>query len=245
MICRICGNESAFAFKAPIMNGAHDVSYYHCETCRFLETEQPYWLKEAYVSPINASDTGYVTRNVNLSLVSLALCALLFDRSKKFLDYGAGYGIFCRLMRDYGLDFYWSDKHTPNLFCKGFEHAGQPIEAVTCFECFEHFEDPIREIGKILSISKNIIFSTLLVPPGTDVPDKSWWYYGFDHGQHVSLYSLKTLRWIAARYKLNLYSDGINLHILTPKKMHPLIMRLYFRISRSRLAPWFKKSLLR
>ncbi len=38
-----------------------------------------------------------------------------------FLDYAGGYGVFTRLMRDIGFDFYWHDPYTQNLFANGFE----------------------------------------------------------------------------------------------------------------------------
>jgi len=48
---------------------------------------------------------------------------------------------------------------------------------------------------------------------GTD-----WWYYGLEHGQHVSLYSKKTFLIISKIFKLNYYNIG-ELHILTNKKI--------------------------
>ncbi len=50
--------------------------------------------------------------------------------------------MFTRLMRDYGFDFLHYDKHTQNLFARGFEFHDEKIEAITCFECFEHFVNP-------------------------------------------------------------------------------------------------------
>ena len=42
-----------------------------------------------------------------------------------------------------------------------------------------------------------------------------WWYYGPEHGQHISFYRMKTLRYIAAKRGLYLCSNGRNLHLLT------------------------------
>lgn len=52
MTCKICGKENKFIFKAKILK-KYDVSYFHCENCGFLQTEEPHWLSEAYKSPIN------------------------------------------------------------------------------------------------------------------------------------------------------------------------------------------------
>ena len=69
----------------------------------------------------------------------------------------------------------------------------------------------------MLRFSDTIIFSTELMPQ--EIPDpKDWWYYGFNHGQHISFYTEKTLNSLANQFKLNYYNvDGI--HILTKKKV--------------------------
>ena len=88
---------------------------------------------------------------------------------------------------------------------------------------FEHFIDPLEELEKMLLISKNILLTTILLPD--PVPEiKNWWYYGTEHGQHISFYSKKTLEFLAKKYNLNLYTNGINLHLLTDKKIK------YFKI---------------
>jgi len=199
------------------IRGVYDAEYYLCRGCGFMFVGNPVWLAEAYQEPIADTDTGYVLRNVYLSRKTLVLFMFLFNIRASFLDYAGGYGMLARLMRDYGLDFYTYDLHTPNLFMKGLEYKNQHIEALTCFECFEHFDLPINEIEKMLKISKNIFFSTLLLPE--EVPRDDWEYYGLKHGQHISFYSFKTLLYIAKKYKLNLYSDGANLHLFTEKKI--------------------------
>jgi hypothetical protein len=76
----------------------------------------------------------------------------------------------------------------------------------------------------MLKISKNILFSTELYGETPPNPDK-WWYYGLDHGQHISFYNLKTLRYIADKYGLNIYSNGKNLHLLTSKNLNNFLFK--------------------
>ncbi|MGK5094019.1 class I SAM-dependent methyltransferase [Deltaproteobacteria bacterium TL4] len=175
-----------------------------------MQTEEPYWLEEAYSRPINISDTGYMQRNLNLSRQLTTLFSLFFNVQGKYLDYAGGYGVFVRLMRDVGFDYYWDDKYSQNLFSEGFEwDQSKPnsIEAITTFESFEHFVNPMEEIDKILSISNNLIFTTLLLPDPIPTPD-NWWYYGLDHGQHISFYTEKTLRYIANHFELHYFNTG-------------------------------------
>ena len=217
MKCKICQSEATHV-KTLKVRGAYDAHYYLCEKCGFMLVGDPTWLKEAYNEPINTTDTGYVLRNVYLSRKTLVLFSFLFNTKATFLDFAGGYGMLARLMRDYGLDFLNDDAYTPNLFMKGFEYKNQKIEAITCFEGFEHFAEPKKEIDKIFLISPNIFFSTVLFS-GKEAPSDDWEYYGLNHGQHVSFYSLKTLEYIAIKYKVNVYSDGANLHLFTEKKI--------------------------
>jgi hypothetical protein len=230
MICKICGQESRAVFRAKVL-GRHDAQYFHCPSCRFLQTEEPYWLEQAYSNVINAQDTGLLARNTDLSRRVAVLLFFLFDRKSLFVDYAGGYGVFARLMRDIGFEFYWHDPLCPNLFAKGFEWdpvTGRPVEAVTCFEAFEHFLQPREDLKKILSVSRTVIFSTQLLP--ADVPEPAdWWYYGFNHGQHISFYSLQTLAYLAAQNNLRLYSNHRNLHLLTEKKLSPSKFQLLLK----------------
>jgi hypothetical protein len=115
MTCKICTQQAKQIFTAKILN-KYDIKYYHCEHCGFLQTEEPFWLEEAYGESINVSDTGYMQRNLLLSQKLTILLRLFFYKNAKFVDYAGGYGVFVRLMRDIGFDFYWDDKYTTNLF---------------------------------------------------------------------------------------------------------------------------------
>lgn len=236
MKCRICNNDAEFKFAHRVMN-KYNVNYYCCPNCSFVFTEDPYWLEEAYKNPINIYDTGIISRNLYFSKVISSVIFLLFDRNEKFLDYAGGYGILTRLMRDIGFDFYWDDKHTKNILAKGFGLKSvkqEKFEILTTFEVFEHLTDPVKEIREMLELSPNIIFSTELLP--LPIPDpESWWYYEFNHGQHVSFYSLRTLKVIAEKYSLNFYSSGV-IHLFTKKQLNPFIFYLIVKLAKYGLA---------
>ncbi len=232
MKCKICQSESEILFTEKVLD-KYNVKYFHCRSCGFIFTEEPHWIEESYSSAINSSDTGIMDRNIHYSRLTSVLLYFFFDKHEKFLDYGGGYGIFTRLMRDVGFDFYWDDKFCENILARGFEfiRSGQEkVKAVTAFEVFEHLINPIEEINKMLKLADTIIFSTELLP--VEKPDpKDWWYYSFDHGQHVAFYSSKTLRFIAGKYQLNVFSFG-SLHVLTKNKFNPLLAKLLLKFSR-------------
>lgn len=239
MKCTICKNEMREVFSSKVRD-QYEAHYYKCSLCGFLQVVDPVWLTEAYKEPINLSDVGYVSRNILLSQKTLTLFILLFGKGGIFLDYAAGYGVFVRLMRDYGLDFYWDDLYTENIFARGFKYKDQNIDAITCFECFEHFVNPIKELEKMLKISKNIFFSTHLLPDPMPIPNQ-WWYYGLEHGQHIAFYSLRTFEFLAEKYSLNFYTNGVNLHLFTKKKINPFIFRFLMSGKSSLLANILKR----
>ena len=217
----MCGETSSKIFRKKILD-KYDVDYFQCSSCRFIQTEEPYWLKESYKNSINIEDSGLLDRNILFAKRASTVLYFLFNKRGVFLDYGGGYGLFVRLMRDHGFDFYWNDPFTENLFARGFEfNKGKQkrFELVTVFECFEHFADPIAELEKILPFSDSILFSTEIFPSTAPLPEE-WRYYGFSHGQHVALYSLKSLEYIAKKYHLHLCTNKKSFHLLTRKKIN-------------------------
>lgn len=221
MTCKICNQDNESIFTSKILN-KYDIKYFYCPHCGFLQTEEPYWIEEAYAESINVTDTGIMRRNLSLSRKVSILLYFFFKKDRKFVDFAGGYGIFTRLMRDIGFDFSWYDPYTTNLVARGFEYSDKEedkIELLTSFESFEHFANPLDEIEKMLVISKNILFSTNILPSVIPKPEE-WWYYGLEHGQHISFYSKDTLEFIAKKYKLNLYTNGNGIHLLTEKKLN-------------------------
>ncbi|WP_333350408.1 O-linked N-acetylglucosamine transferase family protein [Microcoleus sp. B3-A4] len=218
--CKVCQSDSHLFAQGKVM-GKYDVDYFQCSNCGFVQTEEPYWLEEAYSQPIASSDVGLAFRNLSFSQITQKLLFNFFNHQSKFLDYGGGYGLFVRLMRDAGFDFYWLDKFCQNIFAQGFESdatANNQFELVTAFEVFEHLVHPIDELENLLKKSRNILLSTELLPESNPKPDE-WWYYVLHEGQHVSLYTAKALSIIATKFNLNFYSNGSSLHLLTEKEL--------------------------
>lgn len=244
MNCKICNSKSEKKFKTLVLK-KYTASLFQCPQCLFVQTEDPYWLTEAYENPINTIDTGLMARNLNTAELTSLILFLYFNKIGMFLDYAGGYGIFTRLMRDIGFDFYWHDPYSPNLLARGFEFLASKnkrIDLITSFESFEHFENPLKEIEGMLSISKNIFFSTMLVPTPLPAPE-AWGYYGFNHGQHIAFYSPKSLECIAKKYGLYFYTNNKNLHIFSERKLPHFSFGLLYRLRRFGFMKLIKRKL--
>ena len=239
--CRICGGNAQFAFMGPLLN--YSVRYFDCDVCGYLQTEWPFWLDEAYASPINISDTGLVERNItNAKRVATIMWRHGFSNGR-VVDFAGGHGLLVRMLRDIGIDAYWDDKYCQNSFARGFEHDGSAADFITAFEAFEHFVEPTQEIDRFMAIAPNVVFSTLLLPDPVPEPG-SWWYYGPDHGQHIGFYRKRTLEWLAKKHSALVSTDGASFHVISKSQIRvdltglplkltlktwPLIRRLCFK----------------
>lgn len=230
MNCSICSGKSESVFKALLLN-KYTIHYYQCNSCKFIQTESPFWLQEAYGSAITSLDLGLVKRNLELSTLTEFIIKKCFNFHSSFLDYAGGYGLFVRLMRDKGLDFYWTDQYCENLFAKDQDIKSNTslskFELVTAFEVFEHLVDPLEEIKRIFSFSDSILFSTELQPPKGLKKAEDWWYFMPEIGQHVSLFSEESLKVIAEKFNCYLFSNKTSIHLLTPKKLKEDPFKVY------------------
>jgi len=239
--CRLCGGSTRKVFEATLLS-KHNVSYSLCPDCGLLQTERPYWLDESYSSAIAASDTGQMARASDQSRQVAAIILALFDPNGRFVDYGGGYGVFTRMMRDRGFDFYWTDPYADNIICRGFEYDGNgKVELVSSFETFEHFVEPKKDIDKILNISDTVVFSTELLPEKVPGPSE-WWYYSLEHGQHIAFYSKRTMEHIATAHKLHYHACG-HIHILTSRRLSDFKLRLLEKMPATIMDAWTSRQM--
>lgn len=225
--CPVCAGARQRVFDAVVL-GKYRVDYHHCGHCGLLQTEKPYWLEEAYRSPIADLDTGLVRRN---RLMSHRLACFIFfvcGRAARCLDAAGGYGLLTRLMRDLGFDFRWSDPHCQNLFARGFE-AGEGADrytVITAIEVAEHVHDPLEFFRSLVTTHdvEYLLFSTELYPDRPPDPT-TWVYYALESGQHVSFYQLRTLAAIAERLGMH-YDSHNNLHLFSRRPVGAIRYRL-------------------
>jgi 2-polyprenyl-3-methyl-5-hydroxy-6-metoxy-1,4-benzoquinol methylase len=221
MKCKICYQNSEEIFSKKILL-KYDIRYYRCSQCLFIQTEEPFWLDEAYHDgAIGALDVGIMSRTLMLVDLSKSIISKAFKNLSDFrgLDYGGGHGIFVRMMRDLGFDFYRQDLFAENLFARHFDLNDLPINTrfnlLTAFEVFEHLPSPIDEINKMFTYSDVILFSTELQPSNNISEIENWWYLAPEGGQHISFFNELTFYQIAKKLKVYYYTNKHNLHILS------------------------------
>lgn len=224
MKCKICLTEARELFEGPILQ-KYRAKYYACPHCGFVQTEDPFWLAEAYTSPLSTTDIGLVGRNVGYCVFLKKFISIFCRSVGPFLDYGGGNGMLVRLMRDYGFDFRWLDRYATNAYAQGFEHQpGQRYKVLTAFEVFEHLVNPREELTAMAALSDTIVFSTELIstpPPSLD----SWDYYSGFNGQHIAFYTPRALEILAREVGLRYRYVAGGLHLISKNPPARLLIR--------------------
>lgn len=220
---KITGGRVEPLFKALVL-GKYSVQFYRCCDTGFIQTEEPYWLPEAYSAVIHPADVGHVSRNLSMVKVTSAMIERLFGSAGRFLDYGGGTGLFVRLMRDAGFEFLRADPFCKNTFSLLFDFdeaaagAAARFDLLTAFEVFEHLAAPLDDIAKMFKLSDSILFSTELQPGNELRSAGDWWYFVPEAGQHIAFYNRQTLQFIADHFGASLHSRDNCLHFLTRDK---------------------------
>lgn len=206
--CRACGGPVSKAFETRIL-GRYTATFFRCQSCQSLQSEAPYWLAEAYQSAIVATDTGAVLRNLVCHAAIVAVARTLKLRGR-FLDYGGGAGILCRLLRDSGFDAHLYDRYAEPLYANGFALeldgivAGE-LSMLCAIEVFEHCANPADDVGKLFGLRPRVLFATTLPYSGQG---ESWWYLTKETGQHVFFYSSACLQLFARTYGYDYLAVG-------------------------------------
>ncbi|MFZ4478908.1 MAG: class I SAM-dependent methyltransferase [Rhodoferax sp.] len=232
MICPLCSGRMKHCFNAQVL-GKYSARFEVCDECGFLRVPEPHWLEEAYSSAIASSDTGLVMRNISLACkLAGVLYWVLNERGQgTYLDVAGGYGMLTRIMRDFGFNFYWSDKYCQNLLAPGFEFDQEsgPCRAVTALEVFEHLTDPKGYVEEVLSYSGSeyLFFTTELYRIRPPQPNE-WPYYSLKTGQHIGFFQIKTLETLAAGLGLKFFSAN-GVHVLSKREINKGLMQLVTR----------------
>ncbi len=233
--CRLCGHKTKFLFQRKILR-KYETAFYECSHCDSLQTENPYWINEAYADQRRVLDVGAVLRIQKLRRITFLLFHILkFNSDAKILDWGSGDGLFVRMLRDDGLNAYCWDKYALNMYASGFERSlDEHYSFVTSFEVFEHLTNPQEEIEQIFMSVPDVLLVTtsLYTKQGPE-----WKYLNVLTGRHVFFYSPKAMKLIAEKYgyQLELLSDGILFYRFRLSAIHLWLVRYIVRASNTRV----------
>jgi hypothetical protein len=214
--CPICQSPTFRLFTVMIQfENSRDL--YRCPKCGFSFYPSQDWINGSFSDELNSLDVGSVER---VLLVCDFLSEFIYSEKlteAKFLDYGGGYGLQTRIMRDRGFNFNNFDPHTQPLFSKYF--TGEPCgryDLISLIEVSLHFENPVVEFTKIMELGDYLVFTSVV--PGKDFGPE-WWYITGESGQHIAFYPLSSLMEIAHQLGVMFSSDGRFFHVFHKKPL--------------------------
>lgn len=198
--CRLCGGQSTYEFEGPILR-KYTVKYYRCAQCESLETEQPYWLDEAYADKSNLLDVGRVQRTQIVAMLAAHILDKLGLKEKgPCLDWGGAEGLLCRMLRDRGFPFLTFDRYADATFTPAYkidDPASITPVALTSIEVLEHLPEPLEELSEMFRNQPRVLLFTTELNSGEGA---GWNYLAPINGRHVFFYTERAMHWIAARF---------------------------------------------
>ena len=227
--CPVCDGATEHFGNAQVLV-SHHAEYRRCVSCEAVFAANPTWLPEAYEHAIAESDIGLIGRNIRTARITRRVLRALFRNAESFLDFGAGNGMFVRLMRDAGFPFRYFDSYGPNLFAKGFETdvtTDAHVDFATAFEVLEHLRRPVDEL-RPLALSSDALFATTSVLPTPPPRLDAWWYYSLSSGQHVTFYTERSLDVLAEQLGF-IRSSADEFHLFSHRKVPSTAIRLLVR----------------
>ena len=219
-ICPLTGQAMRQIFTHRVL-GRYEVDYYFCQESGIIQTEEPYWLEEAYRSVISELDTWIARRNATNAMRMEAVLSLLFPSEAVFVDVACGYGILTRMLRDIGFNFFGHDKYCANILAKPFEPANTKAAAICAFEVLEHLTNPLQFLAEQMKLfqTDTVIASTTLFEE--NIPGFDWPYYSFESGQHVTFYQPRSLHLIARLLGCQYFRLPGDYHLITQRRIEP------------------------
>ena len=223
MLCRLCDGPTRESFRLRVLS-KHDVLYFLCQHCRSLQSQEPFWLEEAYRHPSpHPLDVGAAQRVLQNRAAMQVLASVL--NARRILDFGGGDGLLCRLLRDRNLDAYASDKYATLTYASAFAaEVSTGFDIISAFEVVEHLPHPRQDLGALFaSRPRYLVFSTeLYSQQGSD-----WWYLSPETGQHIFFFSDGAMRLLSEQYKYSYYK--LNGWHLFSRELIPAVRLLLIR----------------
>lgn len=207
--CKICGGSTVLLEDMQLK-----LTYALCEKCGFIYKNKDYHLQ------LNEEHKLYLNHNNNLESEGyVKIFADLIDKqikplniSGKILDFGSGPGPVLKLLLErVGYQVYDFDP----FFNNNSEYLDNKYQLITTTEVAEHFTDPIKEFGHLVSLLEEngylLVMTKLRKMP---IPIFLDWWYRRDE-THIAFYTDQSFEILASQFDLKVvYSNHENIVLL-------------------------------
>lgn len=209
--CNLCGNTTILYEKI------HNKEWALCTSCHFLQ----YLLNSSTISGLDKGEPDGAKQPPD-SLVhsrEMFFCELFLRNMnwQSVLMYGAGWSLAPERLLKEGYDVVGCDLWRPliderktSLGSERFHHRDELPDAkwqvISAFEVFEHFINPIHDVGILVDRLENegVIVGCTDFWHGNHLgehpsADLSYW----KHGTHVTAWAFPSFKWLADHFGLN------------------------------------------
>lgn len=134
------------------------------------------------------------------------------------LDYGGGNGAYTELLSEHNIVF---KSHDPYDFSNVDFDTGKSFNIISCFEVLEHTTTPIDTMLDMISFSSDeavFVMSTQLSDKFCNDKTRCEWTYIGPRNGHVSIYSRKSIAFLAKKFGFYARTVGNGLHIFGKKE---------------------------
>lgn len=199
--CKLCHSETELAFSKATPAGK-SISYYQCKSCFSLQT----YFKGS--SNKEKFEPSKVSKTLKSFFCLPQLLEILEVKKEKFcLDIDSSSGLFTRLMRDMGFNFYACHDKTKEIFSQGFsdKKLEQNYHLLTLLNVVEFFKDPDKEWKSVFDLDPEwvLISTPIYLNQGSD-----WKNLTLPQARDQLFYSADALAQVAQKYNRTAYSLG-------------------------------------
>jgi len=229
--CPICGGGAGLldvldlnkscGVEKPLTNALAGVPIYYalCRKCFFCWAPEMYaWTLDefshfVYNDSYVLFDPAYVEKRPLANSELLRKVFPDFSVSARHLDYGGGNGVLSNDLVNFGWN---SFSYDPFVNQDGFLDGIGQFDLISAFEVFEHVpnvHDLMSNIVNLLSESSLVLFSTLLSDGNLSENQRITWWYASPRNGHISLFSSRSLVFLARVHGLSFGSISNGLHV--------------------------------
>ena len=226
--CAICASESELVSALNVLRA--DRHLFRCRKCGFVFFSNVDWLQVAYQQSYTQADTKWLGRSLWGARFIDTVCKTFFPfkatENIEIFEFGAGYGVSSQFLSDLGYSVSAYDRYAQIKHFDGFISSSEKVSADVSFalEVAEHIPaESLDELKHLLKSSPIALISTE-VPPVQNTDLLNWEYLGLHHGQHVSFFSMNSLKHLSKQIGKRLITDGRWLHLFVDHNFFPTPM---------------------
>ncbi len=226
--CTVCNSDTvdigylpfdSNAVGVPIVDDT-PIHYVRCKSCfsvsapTMLQWSDIELASKVYNSEYVKYDPSYLTDRPNNYYKYLKENVKhKYVKNIRHLDYGSGAGIMVAKLKNSG----WNSKcYDP------FSHNVRPttkFNFVSAIEVIEHSKDVQATLVDILSFMEEDGVALITSHLSKEDTGIDWWYLN-PRGGHINIMGVRALQIIARRLDVEIFSNGINFHIMCRKEIH-------------------------